>query len=194
MCQVAKIMRSPINIFSVAEYLDAECKSEVRHEYLGGQVFAMAGGSKAHNIIALNIAGRLRSLLRGGACDVFMSDMKVKLKAANQNKTIFYYPDVLITCSPKDRDKYFVNYPCVIFEVLSPSTEVSDRREKLVNYQTISSLQEYVLVSQNEIKVEVYRQDLQGDWTMEVLGSEDTLILNSINLSLTMADIYEGIF
>jgi Uma2 family endonuclease len=82
----------------------------------------------------------------------------------------------------------------VIFEVLSPSTEASDRREKLVNYQTIASLQEYVLVSQDKIKVEVYRQDLQGDWTMEVLGSEDTLVLNSINLSLTMADIYVDIF
>ncbi len=187
-------MRSPIYIFSVAEYLEAECKSEVRHEYLGGQVFAMAGGSKAHNIITLNIASHLRSLLRGNSCDVFMSDMKVKLKAANQNKTIFYYPDVLIACHPEDRDRYFVNYPCVIFEVLSPSTEVSDRREKLVNYQTIGSLQEYVLVSQDKIKLEVYRQDLQGDWTMEVLGSEDILVLNSINLSLTMADIYEDIF
>jgi Uma2 family endonuclease len=187
-------MRSPIHIFSVAEYLEAESKSEVRHEYLGGQVFARAGGSKAHNIITLNIASRLRSLLRGNACDVFMSDMKVRLKAANQNKTIFYYPDVLITCNPEDRDKYFVNYPCVIFEVLSPSTEASDRREKLVNYQTIASLQEYILVSQDKIKLEVYRQDLQGDWTMEVLGSKDTLVLNSINLALTMADIYEDIF
>lgn len=187
-------MRSPIHIFSVAEYLEAESKSEVRHEYLGGQVFAMAGGSKDHNIITLNIASRLRSLLRGNACDVFMSDMKVKLKAVNQNKTIFYYPDVLITCNSEDRDKYFVNYPCVIFEVLSPSTEASDRREKLINYQTIGSLQEYVLVSQDKIKLEVYRQGLQGDWTIEVLGSEDTLVLNSINLSLTMADIYEDIF
>ncbi len=187
-------MRSPIPIFSVAEYLEAESKSEVRHEYLGGQIFAMAGGSKDHNIITLNIASRLRSLLRGNACNVFMSDMKVKLKAANQNKIIFYYPDVLITCNPEDRDKYFVNYPSVIFEVLSPSTEVSDRREKLVNYQTIGSLQEYVLVSQDRIKLEVYRQDLQGNWTMEVLGTEDTLVLNSINLSLTMADIYEDIF
>jgi len=187
-------MRSPIHIFSVGEYLEAECKSEIRHEYLGGQVFTMAGGSKAHNIITLNIASRLRSLLRGNSCNVFMSDMKVKLKAANQNKTIFYYPDVLITCNPEDRDKYFVNYPCAVFEVLSPSTEVSDRREKLFNYQTIGSLQEYVLVSQDKIKVEVYRQDLQGGWTMEVLRSEDTLVLNSINISLSMTDIYEDIF
>ena len=156
-------MRSPIHIFSVAEYLEAECKSEIRHEYLGGQIFAMAGGSKDHNIITLNIASRLRSMLRGNSCNVFMSDMKVKLKAANHNKKIFYYPDVLITCNPEDRDKYFVNYPCAIFEVLSPSTEVSDRREKLVNYQTISSLEEYILVSQDKIQVEVYRQDLQGD-------------------------------
>lgn len=118
----------------------------------------------------------------------------MKLKAANQNKTIFYYPDVLIACNPEDRDKYLVNYPCVIFEVLSPSIEVSDRREKLVNYQTIGSFKEYVLVSQNEIKIEVYRQDLEGNWTKEILGSEDDLVLNSVNLSLTMRDIYEDIF
>lgn len=187
-------MRSPIPILSVAEYLESESKSEVRHEYLGGQIFAMAGGSKAHNLITLNIASRLRSQLRGGACDVFMSDMKVKLKAANQHKTIFYYPDVLVTCSPEDQDKYLVNYPCVIFEVLSPSTEVSDRREKLVNYQTIGSLQEYVLVSQDRMSVEVYRQDSQGNWTKEMLGSEENLVLNSVNLSLAIADIYEDIF
>jgi Uma2 family endonuclease len=187
-------MRSPISIFSVAEYLEAESKSEVRHEYLDGQVFAMAGGSKAHNIITLNIASRLRSQLREKSCDVFMSDMKVKLKSAYQNKVVFYYPDVVVTCSPEDRDKYLVNYPCVIFEVLSPSTEVSDRREKLVNYQTIGSLQEYILVSQDKIKVEVYRQDLQGNWTKEILGSDDILVLNSVNLSLTMTDIYEDIF
>jgi Uma2 family endonuclease len=194
-------MRSPIPVFSVAEYLEAETKSELRHEYLGGQIFAMAGGSKAHNMITLNIASRLRFQLRGGACDVFMPDMKVKLSAGNQNKTIFYYPDVVVTCSDEDRDNYFVNYPCVIFEVLSPSTEVSvgvarrrHRREKLVNYQTIGSLQEYILVSPDEIKVEVYRQDLPGNWTKEILGSEDKLVLNSVNLSLTMTDIYEDIF
>ncbi|MBE9210857.1 Uma2 family endonuclease [Nostoc sp. LEGE 06077] len=186
-------MRSPVPVFSVAEYLAAESKSELRHEYLGGQIFAMTGGSKAHNIITLNIASCLRSQLRGGACDVFMSDMKVKLQAANQNKTIFYYPDVVVTCNSNDRDDYFVNYPCVIFEVLSPSTEISDRREKLVNYQTIVSLQEYVLVSQDESKVEVYRQDLPGNWTKEILANEDKLVLNSVNLSLTMTDIYEDI-
>jgi Uma2 family endonuclease len=97
-------MRSPIPVFSVAEYLEAESKSELRHEYLGGQIFAMAGGSKAHNIITLNIASRLRSQLRGGASDVFMSDMKVKLSAANQNQTIFYYPDVVVTYSFEDQD------------------------------------------------------------------------------------------
>ncbi len=79
-------------------------------------------------------------------------------------------------------------------EVLSPSTEMCDRREKLVNYQTIGSLQEYVLVSQEQIKVEVYRQDLPGNWTKEILVSGDKLVLNSVNLSLTMIDIYEDIF
>ena len=97
-------MRSSFRVFSVAKYLKAESKSKLHHEYLGGQIFAIAGGSKAHNIITLNIASRLRSQLRGGASDVFMSDMKVKLSAANQNQTIFYYPDVVVTCSFEDRD------------------------------------------------------------------------------------------
>ena len=187
-------MRSPLPFFSVAEYLELEGKSELRHEYLGGQIFVMAGGSKAHNLITLNIASWLRSQLQGGSCQVFMADMKVKLRAANQSKTIFYYPDVVVTCSSEEQDNYLVNYPCIIFEVLLPSTEISDRPEKLVNYQTIDSLQEYILVSQDEIKVEVYRQDLQGNWTKEILESKDQLVLNSVNLSLTMLDIYEDIF
>jgi Uma2 family endonuclease len=187
-------MRSPIHNLSVIEYLEAEAKSEIRHEYIDGQVFAMAGGSKKHNLIAGNTYSRLRVHLRGSGCDVFMSDMKVKVKSLQQLRTIFYYPDVLVTCNLQDQDQFIVNSPCLIIEVLSPSTEMTDRREKLLNYQAIPSLQEYVLISQDELKVEVYRQDLQGQWTKEVLGKEDDLRLNSVDLTLIMADIYEDVF
>ena len=187
-------MQSAINIFTVEEYLELEQTSEIRHEYLGGQVFAMSGGSKEHNLIAGNIYSRFRSHLRGGSCSVFMADMKVNIQLTSQNKNIYYYPDVVVSCDSDDKDRFSLNYPCLIIEVLSPSTEMTDKREKLVNYRDLESLQEYVLVSQDEIKVEVYRRDNQGNWLMKTLGKEDELYFNSIDLTLTMAEIYEDVF
>jgi Uma2 family endonuclease len=187
-------MSVPLSYLTIEEYLKAEDRSQIRHEYLGGQIFAMSGGSKEHNLIALNIASRLRSHLRGGSCSVFMSDMKVKIELASQGKSLFYYPDVIVTCDPQDQDRFFLNYPCLIIEVLSPSTEAIDRREKLVNYQTLDSLQEYVLVSQDEIKIEIYRKDTQGNWSVQTLqNSDDEVRLESVGLTLTMADIYEDV-
>jgi Uma2 family endonuclease len=187
-------MRSPIYHFSISEYLEAEAKSQIRHEYIDGQVFAMAGGSKTHNRIAVNLIALFRPHLRGTKCEVYMADVKVKLKSKLQNKTIFYYPDLLVSCDSEDQDQFIVDSPCLIIEVLSPSTEMTDRREKLINYQTIPSLQEYVLIAQDEIKVEVYRQELAQTWTKEILGADHDLILNSINLTLKMTEIYENIF
>ncbi|KJH72191.1 Uma2 family endonuclease [Aliterella atlantica] len=187
-------MLSSINFFGVEEYLQLEKSSEIRHEYLGGQIFAMSGGSKEHNLIAGNIYSHLRSHLRGSSCSVFMADMKVKIELANKANGIFYYPDVVVTCNSQDQDRFFLNYPCLIIEVLSPSTETTDKREKLVNYQTLESLREYVLVSQDEIKVEVYRQDAQGNWSVQTLSKGDDIELNSVGLTLTMADIYEDVF
>lgn len=188
-----KSMSVPLTHLTVEEYLKAEESSEIRYEYLGGQIFAMSGGSKEHNLITLNIAIRLRSHVRGSSCSVFMSDMKVKLELANKSKSIFYYPDVVVSCNPEDQDRFFLNYPCLIIEVLSPSTETTDRREKLVNYQSLKTLQEYVLVSQDEIKVEVYRKDPQGNWSLITLGQDDELRLDSIGATLTMAEVYEDV-
>ncbi len=182
-----------LTYLTVEEYLKAEESSEIRYEYLGGQVFAMSGGSKEHNLITLNIASRLRSHVRGGSCSVFMSDMKVKLELANKGKSIFYYPDVLVSCDSEDQDRFFLNYPCLIIEVLSPSTETTDKREKLVNYRTLKSLQEYVLVSQDKVKVEVYRKDAQENWSLIILGKDDELHLDSIGATLTMTEVYEDV-
>lgn len=187
-------MHSPINLLTIKEYLQLEQTSETRHEYLGGQVFAMSGGSKEHNIISLNIASSLRSHLRGSSCRAFMADMKVKIESTRKNKSVFYYPDVVVSCNPDEEDRFCLNYPCLIIEVLSPSTEATDRREKLVNYQDLASLQEYVLVSQEEIRVEVYRKDSEGSWSRTVLEKDDELWLNSVGLSLAMGDIYEDVF
>ena len=91
-----KTMQSPVNLFTAEEYIQLEQTSEIRHEYLGGQVFAMSGGSKEHNTITLNIATRVRSHLRGGSCSVFMADMKVRTELPDEGKNIFYYPDVIV--------------------------------------------------------------------------------------------------
>ena len=185
-------MRSPLNLITVEEYLEFEQDAQIRHEYVAGQVYAMAGASEAHNLIVTNLIAILRPHLRGSSCRAFVSDMKVKVKT--QQADIFYYPDLLVTCDPNDRKKYFKTSPSLIVEILSDSTETTDKREKRINYQTIDNLQEYVLVSQDEIRVEIYRQDNNGDWTVETLGKNDDLALDSVRLTLTMADIYEDVF
>ncbi len=182
-------MRSPLLLFTVEDYLNAEANSQTRHEYVGGYVFAMAGASEEHNIIAGNIYALLRPHLRGSSCRVFVSDMKVKVQ-----DDIFYYPDLLVTCNPQDNHRYFKTQPNLIIEVLSESTETTDRREKLMNYQTLEGLKEYVLISQDQIQVEVYRQDTEGNWTVQILGQKDNLILESVGLTLTMAQVYEDVF
>jgi Uma2 family endonuclease len=184
-------MQSPLNILTVEEYLEAEKFSDIRHEYVAGQVFAMAGASEEHNQIAGNIYAMLRPHLRGSSCRAFISDMKVKVKIRTAN--IFYYPDLIVTCDPEDNERYFKTRPDLIIEVLSNSTATIDKREKRINYQTIGSLKEYVLVYQNQHKIEVYRQDDQGNWSTEVLEKHDKLRLDSVDLTLTMADIYEDV-
>ena len=186
-------MRSPLNLLTVEEYLKFEQDAEIRHEYVAGQVYAMSGSSREHNLIATNLISLLRPHLRGGSCRAFVSDMKVEIKTSSQRADFFYYPDVVITCDSQDKERYFLTSPCLVIEILSPSTQATDKREKRINYQTIESLQEYVLVSQDEIKVEVYRRDDNGNWTVEILGKDDDLQLDSVGLTLTMADIYEDV-
>jgi len=187
-------MQSPHYFFGIEEYLELEQTTDIRHEYFSGEVFAMAGGSKEHNIISGNVYSLLRSQLRGTSCNVFMSDMKLRINLINENKTIFYYPDVIVSCDIQDQDRYFLNYPCLIIEVLSPSTETIDKREKLVNYRNLETLREYVLISQDEVKVEVHRQNEPGNWTIQTLiNKDDKLHLDSVGLILEMADIYEDV-
>ena len=187
-------MRSPLNLITVEEYLKLEQDGEIRHEYVAGQIYAMTGSSREHNLIATNLISLLRPHLRGGSCRAFVSDMKVEIKTSSQRADFFYYPDVVVTCNPLDRERYFLTSPCLVIEILSPSTQATDRREKRINYQSLDSLQEYVLVSQAEMKVEIYRRDNDNNWTVETIGKNEYLQLNSVELTLTMADIYEDVF
>jgi Uma2 family endonuclease len=185
------IMKSAIPVLRLSEpeYLENEKAGPVRHEYLEGLVYAMAGASATHNLIAGNLFARLRAHLRGGPCRVFISDMKVKISAIDT----FYYPDVLVACDPSDDAEYFRTSPVLIIEVTSPTTAVTDRREKLLAYQRIPGLREYVLIAQDEICVQLYRRDKNGRWWEETLGPEDAIELESVNLNVTVKDAYEDV-
>ena len=174
--------RSPV---SVDDYLAGEAASEVRHEYIDGQVYAMTGASDRHGLIVNALAFALTPAARRQGCQLFTSDMKVRLEIGGQ--TLFYYPDLLLSCDPQDRETYFRRAPCLIVEVLSESTERIDRREKLLAYQTLPSLREYLLVAQDRVAVDLFRR--ANDWRLEQhQGGE--LWLDCVSAALPVADIY----
>jgi Uma2 family endonuclease len=174
---------------TVDEYLEGELHSEVRHEYIGGQVYAMSGGSEAHNMLSGNLYSALREHFRGKPCKVFMADMKLRLSIAEDD--IFYYPDVLVTCDSSDDAKYYKTKPSVLVEVLSPSTERLDRREKFLSYQRLPSLEEYVLIDQEQMRVTLFRKT--NEWRPEHLKVGDRLVLPSVDFEQTLADLYEDV-
>lgn len=166
------------------EYLTHERTSDVRHEYVDGEVFAMVGSSLRHNEIAGNIFATLRLSARDRGCRAYMSDAKVRVELANA----YYYPDVVVTCDPPANDRYVINAPSLIVEVLSDSTESIDRRSKRPHYQSIPSLRELVLVAQDERRVEVYRRTADG-WLHETITS-GAVMLEALGITLPLDDIY----
>lgn len=176
---------------SVEEYLEGELLSEIRHEYVDGEVFAMSGTSKNHNRIALNTAFHLRSVTRGTGCGVYMSDMKVRIEAGNR----FYYPDVVVSCAPSDGEAYFERNPCLLAEVLSPSTEATDRREKWLAYRDLPSLRYYLLISAQEPRAEAYCRQPSGGWVHLTLAEDEPLAIDfeGLRLTLSLQDIYEDV-
>ena len=174
-----------------AEYLEGEELADVRHEYFDGQVQAMSGASDRHNEIALDIASRIKSRLKGGPCKVFLLDMKLELK--NEGKTYYYYPDVFVTCSEEDAQSSLIKrHPVLVIEVLSPSTWRVDRGEKLHNYKQLPSLSEIVFIAQDWPEVIFHRRS--NHWEPEHFGQPgDELHLESIGSDLTLAEIYASI-
>ena len=175
---------------SIEDYLQWEEQQEQKHEYVDGIIYAMAGASENHISITANFTAIVLSHLRGGKCKVFPSDMRVNIEA----KKIYYYPDLLVTCDDRDRlTKSYKSYPCLIIEVLSNSTEAKDRGVKFANYQTIESLQEYVLISQIEPRIEVFRRSDRKFWILQTYTAGEDLELQSINLTIPLSSIYEDI-
>lgn len=173
---------------SVADYLAGERDAVVRHEYVGGQAYAMAGASARHNRIALNIAGRLNDHLAGGDCEAFMADMKIRVAPE-----LFYYPDVVVTCDAPGGDPYFRTEPRLIVEVLSPTTERTDRHEKLAAYKNCPSVREYALVSQDGMMIELHRRG-GDDWQTHIFTeSDEQCAFASVGLTLSLSDIYRNV-
>jgi Uma2 family endonuclease len=177
-------------LITVEDYLSGESLSQVKHEYVNGEVFSMAGASEEHIELAGNLYIALRSHLRGSACKAFISEMKVRLRIGL--KDLFYYPDVFVACDPSDTDRYFKRLPKLIIEVLSPSTERTDRLEKLEHYTTLPSLEEYVLVYQDCMKVIVFRR--RAGWVGEMIVDPiSSVVLESVGLTLPLQTIYDNI-
>ena len=177
-------------LITVEEYLEGEPHAELRHEFIAGVVYAMAGTSLDHNLIAGNVLTALRQHLAGKHCRVFMSDVKVRLKIADDD--IFYYPDVMVGCDPRDTEKFYLRHPKIIVEVLSETTERTDRREKLLSYMRIDSLETYVLVAQDKAEVTVLQRG--KNWQAEIFkGRTQSIHLDSIAFTLPLSAIYEGV-
>jgi Uma2 family endonuclease len=173
------------------EYLAFEKTSEIRHEYIDGELYAMAGASKFHNIISGNLYILLRDKLRESGCQTFIADVKVKLQEGRK----FFYPDLLVSCDPNDdSDDFIVSNPRVIIEVLSPSTKSFDQTQKFLYYRTLSSLQEYLLIGTEHPFIQCYQRQTQDIWTVHFYeGIEVIAHIESLELDLPMSDIYEGV-
>ncbi|MEB3213805.1 MAG: Uma2 family endonuclease [Leptolyngbyaceae bacterium] len=185
------MIAAPQSTLSAEEYLQFEDQSDIKHEYIDGQAYAMAGASDAHVTIAGNLFALLRSHVRGTPCRVYIADMKVRVECKNR----FYYPDVMITCDARDQDtSIYKQFPKLIVEVLSDSTEAFDRGDKFVDYQALDSLEEYVLINTRHQRVEVFRRDSSNKWTLTYYSLDtEEFCLTSIDFSESIAALYEDV-
>lgn len=173
------------NFICVDDYLQSELEREIKHELINGSVFSMAGASKNHERISGNIYGEFRNHLKGNSCEAFSSDMKVK---ASSN---FFYPDVMVVCDDKVENDYYTELPIIIVEVLSRSTRRIDETTKLMSYINIPSVQEYVLIEQDIVDIQVIRRS-EG-WLPKHYFLGDEVIFESIGLRLTVEEIYHRV-
>ena len=175
---------------TIEEYLEWEPQQDMRYEYVNSEVFAMTGGTIPHNDIALNLYRALYPHLRSRGCRVNVSDVKVQVSS----KSIYYYPDVIVSCDPQDLNaRKFIQKPKLIAEVLSPGTSAKDRGEKFTYYLTIPSLQEYILIDSEKISVERYSRGEGRMWLYYPYQAGDTITFSSIEFECAIALLYEGV-
>ncbi len=181
--------------YTPEQYLALERKAEYKNEYMNGQIYAMSGASRWHNLITGNLAAELHAQLRGRPCEAYISDMRVKVSLTG----MYAYPDVVAVCGEplsEDRHRDTLINPNVIIEVLSVATEANDRGEKFAHYRRLDSLMEYVLVAQDKVLVEHYARhgDNGGQWILTVISDSDgALHLASIGCDVALQDIYDRV-
>lgn len=172
---------------TVEEYFELEERSTLRHEYINGAVYAMTGVSRAHNSLSLELAFLLKQHLRTGPCRVFSTDLKLHLKLGDDR--LYYYPDVMVACDKQGWGEHFIHNPKLVIEVLSPTTQSIDLREKALSYKRLPSVEEYVVVAQKECRVTVYRRAERWE-PQSYSGPEAMLELRSVGLTVPLDEVY----
>jgi Uma2 family endonuclease len=177
----------PLLKLSADDYLAWEASQTTRHEFVDGEIYAMAGAEDSHVTVSLNAAMALRRHLSGTPCRVYISDMKVHVAAANS----FFYPDVLVTCSDADRASRLIKHePTLLVEVLSPSTAAYDRGQKFALYRQLDSLREYAVIDVEERSTDVYRRGDDGLWVLHPFAAHEAVELQSVGLSLPAEELF----
>lgn len=183
----------PKSVYSVEEYLDIERAGPHKHEFYRGEIFALAGSSEAHNLILTNILTSLNTQLRQRPCKVYPSDMRLKIPKTG----LYTYPDVSIVCDTPhfdDSKQDTLLNPIIVIEILSPSTERYDRGKKFQNYRTVTTLEEYLLISQDDYHIERYINQNNGNWLLTSYeGKNTTLRLKAIDCTLLLDDVYNKV-
>lgn len=174
-------------LLSVEDYLAFEEQSDVRHEYIGGEIHAIAGASERHQLIVFNVASALRETARACGCRIILNDVKL------QTDDAIYYPDVMVLCDPNDDDPYIKERPTLIVEVLSPTTVVTDRREKMVAYRRLPSLLCHLVIHQSERRIERHwREIVDEPWELEMVV-DGTVKIPALQVQLALGEVYEGV-
>ncbi|MEH2007514.1 Uma2 family endonuclease [Nostoc sp.] len=174
---------------SAEEYLLWEPTQEERYEYWDGEVVMMSGATRNHNRISANLFKLLDDALAARSCEVYIVDVKVQVEPGQK----YFYPDVVVTCDERDDDPQLIQYPCLIIEVLSPSTEAADRGKKFAKYRQSPTLQEYVLVQVAQPSVEVFRRNEQGKWVLSEYNLHERLRLESVDVEIAIAHLYRQV-
>lgn len=185
MNQIAQVV-----VFDTEAYLAWEEGQAEKHEYIAGEVFAMAGARREHVVVSGNVFAALKQRLRGGPCQAYIADMKLRVERVNA----FYYPDVMVSCSAKDHAaEQFLSHPTLIIEVLSDSTVAFDRGDKFAAYRSLETLNEYVIVDIVPRRVECYRRTPENDWLMHEYLADELCEFPSLGVAVPMAEIFENV-
>ena len=177
----------PVGLMSLEAYLEFEERSPLKHEYVGGEVYAMSGVTTRHNLITLNLTSHLRKPARAHGCRVFATDVKLRVAADR-----IYYPDVMVACGKASHVELIIEEPGLVVEVTSPSTRATDRREKLDAYRRLPSLRMYLIVDQRRRHVFAYRRD-GGEWLRDEIAGDGVIPIPMLEIELTLDDIYDDV-